>query len=89
MSEKKQKPLINVTEKGKNFTMTECEFQMGESERPILRTDAENTRIERTKVETSGASSEGWWSKFGWQVVAPLIVAVVGGILLYLLTGQT
>lgn len=89
MTEKEQRPLISVTEKGRDFRMTDCEFQMGQSERPILETNAENTRIEKTKVTTNRSSSSSWWSKFGWKVVAPLVAAVVSGLLLYLLIGKT
>ena len=43
MAEKENKPLIDVKKGGTNFHMEDCEFDMGESERPILETKADNT----------------------------------------------
>jgi len=87
MTEKTPKPLINVKETGRNFQMTDSEFQIGESERPILETGAENTRMERTKVTAHRASGPKWWSNLVWKFLVPLVVTVIGGVLLYLLFG--
>lgn len=88
MTEKTPKPLINVKETARNFRMTDCEFQMGDSARPVLETKAENTRVEGTKVTIHRASNSGRWSDLFWKVLVPLAVAVVGGVLVYLLVGR-
>lgn len=85
MSDKTQKPLINVTEKGRNFRMTDCEFEMGASKRPILETNAENTQIKRTKVTTQADLKIPWWKNILWQILVPLLVAIVGGAVLFFL----
>lgn len=85
MAKNKPKPLINVKKGGSNFSMVDCEFQMGESERPILDTQAKNTKVEGTKVNTTSTSKTGQLNTLIWKVLAPIVVIVVGGILLYLL----
>jgi len=88
MATKTPKPLINVKEGGRNFRMVNCEFEMGDSERPILETKAENTKVEGTKVVTAQASASGRWHRLIWYILAPLFVTVVGGMLVYLLVGS-
>jgi len=87
MVKKRSKPLINVKKGGSNFTMKDCEFQMGESDRPVLDTQAENTKIEGTKVDATTAAKPNQWDTLIWKVLAPIAVTVVGGVLLYLLLG--
>ena len=87
MAKNKPKPLIDVKKGGSNFTMKDCEFNMGESERPILATQAKNTKVEGTKVNTNSAPETNQWNTLIWKVLAPIVVTVVGGILLYLILG--
>ncbi len=88
MATKNPKPLINVKEGGANFRMVDCEFQMGSSDRPIIETKADNTQIESTKVTTTqpAPTPPSQWNRLVWKVFAPIVVAVAGGVLLYLLT---
>ncbi len=82
MTEKENKPLINVKKGGTNFQMEDCEFDMGESERPIMETKADNTKIKGTKVTTSTSSTSSFWSKVSWKIVVPILVIIIGGIIL-------
>jgi hypothetical protein len=65
--------------------MINSEFQMGESERPILETEAENTRLKGTKVFIKGISEHSQWKILVWKVLAPIVITVIGGVLLYYL----
>ena len=88
MPEKKPEPLIKVQESGSNFTMEDCEFQMGESERPILETRAEGTRVKGTNVSAENTKETGLWSKLLWRLVIPILVLVIGGLALFWVTGN-
>ena len=65
-----KKPFITVTEKGRKFTMEDCEFH---GDRPTIKTAATNTRLVRIK-------------HFGQKVkehpVISIVVAVIMGITL-------
>ena len=85
MAEKEIKPLIDVKKGGTNFKMEDCEFDMRESERPILETKADNTKIKGTKVTTSSSSTSGFWTNVSWKIIVPILVIVIGGIILKVL----
>ena len=50
MTMSEPKPLFHVTKEGKNFTMENCEIIDHGSNRPIIKTDAEGTRVIGTKI---------------------------------------
>lgn len=71
----KPRAFINVTEKGKNFTMEDCEFRLGNSNRPIIEKKAENTRVIRLKVvEALAQLKERKWL---WMIIIPLAIALL------------
>ena len=80
MTEKENKPLIDVKKGGTNFQMEDCDFEMGESERPILETKADNTRIKSTRVSTSTSNNPSYWDnwsdgkKWAMGILSALII---------------
>ncbi|GEM_PF-6293037 len=60
MGKKPPEALIKVSEGGTNFKMVDCEFQMGESERPIIETKADGTQIQGATVSTDSKDQSFW-----------------------------
>jgi len=87
MAKKPPEALIKVSKGGTNFKMIDCEFQMGESERPAVETKADGTRLERTTVTTTPREEKERENRFVWKILAPIVVTVLGGLLLYMLVG--
>ncbi len=69
------RPFINVTDKGNDFTMEDCEFQLGNSNRSVIETRAENTKVIRLKVTaTMNKLKERKWF---WCIVIPLATGLI------------
>lgn len=64
-----KKPFINVTKKGKNFSIENSEFV---GDRPTINTDAENTKLKGIKHFIGKPSGRINWQKWG------VIVAIIG-----------
>ncbi len=56
---------------------------MGESKRPILDTQEDNTKVEGTKVTTKGTSDFSQWGTFIWKLFRSLALTVAGATLVY------
>ena len=70
------KPFINVTEGGSNFRMEDCEFHLGTSDRPIIKTAAKNTQVVRLKVFQK-VREKIKENKLLWAIMVPLAIGMI------------
>lgn len=76
MPDTEPKPFIDVTEGGSNFKMEDCEFHLGTSNRPVIKTAAKNTQVIRLKVfhRVRQKIKENKWL---WAIIVPVAVGMV------------
>ena len=88
MTKDKPEALVQVKKGASNFTMEDCDFELGDSKRPAILTKAENTDISKTKFTTTSAEkTSGFRDKFLWKIAIPLAIAVAAGVILIFMFG--
>jgi hypothetical protein len=80
MSKNDQQPFINVSPKGENFKMEDCEFVSHGGDRPFISTQAKGTQVVRTKftvVKAVRMAKEHPLRMLLTVLAAPLVIGVV------------
>lgn len=74
-------PLFHVTKEGKNFTMENCEVIDHGSNRPIIKSEAEGTRVIGTKVvyKLAGAIKRHPIRAAIFSFIAGILATIIGG----------